>query len=280
MTADVREPVESESGWGVLHLFYRVDRARAEQEPGGARRALDAMAALTAPRPGGESSVESQPHQVLTFVALGHKADLGVMAVGPDLARLQTFQRDLERAPLVPTWSYVSMTETSEYSTTEDDERARLAAEDGITDPAEVEALLVVWRERIAHYRAQRVRPTLPRRRTICFYPMSKRRGGPADAGANWYALPFDERKRLMAGHARVGRGYAGRVTQLITGSTGLDDWEWGVTLFADDPGDLKEIVYEMRFDEVSARYAEFGPFVTGLLLEPAEALRRVGLSE
>ena len=285
MTADVREPVESESGWGVLHLFYRVDRARAEQEPGGARRALDAIAALTAPRParpssGQASSGEEDPHQVLTFVALGHKADLGVMAVGPDLARLQTFQRDLERAPLVPTWSYVSMTETSEYATTEDDERARLAAEDGITDPAEVEALLVVWRERIAHYRAQRVRPTLPRRRTICFYPMSKRRGGPADAGANWYALPFDERKRLMAGHARVGRGYAGRVTQLITGSTGLDDWEWGVTLFADDPGDLKEIVYEMRFDEVSARYAEFGPFVTGLLLEPAEALRRVGLSE
>jgi chlorite dismutase len=280
MTADVREPVESESGWGVLHLFYRVDRARAEQEPGGARRALDAIAALTAPRPGGESPVEADPHQVLTFVALGHKADLGVMAVGPDLARLQTLQRDLERAPLVLAWSYVSMTEASEYATTEDDERARLAAEDAITDPAEVEALLVVWRERIAHYRAQRVRPTLPRRRTICFYPMSKRRDGPADAGDNWYALPFDERKRLMAGHARVGRGYAGRVTQLITGSTGLDDWEWGVTLFADDPADLKQIVYEMRFDEVSARYAEFGPFVTGLLLEPAEALRRVGLSE
>lgn len=285
MTADVREPVESESGWGVLHLFYRVDRARAEQEPGGARRALDAIAALTAPRParpssGQASSGEEDPHQVLTFVALGHKADLGVMAVGPDLARLQTFQREFERAPLVPTWSYVSMTETSEYATTEDDERARLAAEDGITDPAEVEALLVVWRERIAHYRAQRVRPTLPRRRTICFYPMSKRRGGPGEGGDNWYALPFEERKRLMAGHARVGRGYAGRVTQLITGSTGLDDWEWGVTLFADDPADLKQIVYEMRFDEVSARYAEFGPFVTGLLLEPAEALRRVGLSE
>jgi chlorite dismutase len=81
-----------------------------------------------------------------------------------------------------------------------------------------------------------------------------------------------------MAGHARVGRGYAGRVLQLITGSTGLDDWEWGVTLLADDPVELKEIVYEMRFDEVSARYADFGPFVTGLVLEPAEALRRVGL--
>ena len=81
-----------------------------------------------------------------------------------------------------------------------------------------------------------------------------------------------------MAGHARVGRTYAGRVLQLITGSTGIDDWEWGVTLLADDPGALKEIVYEMRFDEVSARFAEFGPFVTGLVLEPPEALRRVGL--
>ena len=98
---------------------------------------------------------------------------------------------------------------------------------------------------------------------------MSKRRG----QGANWYELPFDERKQLMAGHARVGRTYAGRVLQLITGSTGIDDWEWGVTLLADDPVALKEIVYEMRFDPVSARYAEFGPFFTGLVAEPADAV-------
>jgi chlorite dismutase len=103
---------------------------------------------------------------------------------------------------------------------------------------------------------------------------MSKRRSG----DDNWYSLPFDTRKALMAGHARVGRGYAGRVLQLITGSTGIDDWEWGVTLLADDPAALKDIVYEMRFDEVSARFAEFGPFVTGLVLDPVEALRRVGL--
>jgi len=270
MTVDAREAVESASGWGVLHLFYRVDRARAEQEPGGAKRVLDAITAFT----------EVAPHQALTFATLGHKADLGVMAVGPDLARLHAFQVELERAPLVPTWSYVSMTETSEYAATEDDERTRLADEEGITDATELEQRLTVWRERIGHYREQRVYPTLPRRRTICFYPMSKRRVGAAEGGDNWYSLSFDERKRLMAGHARVGRTYAGRVTQLITGSTGLDDWEWGVTLFADDPADLKQIVYEMRFDEVSARYAEFGPFVTGLLLEPADALHRVGLSE
>jgi chlorite dismutase len=103
---------------------------------------------------------------------------------------------------------------------------------------------------------------------------MSKRR----DGDDNWYLLPFEERKRLMTGHARVGRTYAGRVLQLITGSVGLDDWEWGVTLLADDAAVLKEIVNEMRFDEVSARYAEFGPFLTGLVLEPADALARVGV--
>jgi peroxiredoxin len=220
-------------GWGVLHLLYQVDRVRAEADAGGAKRVLDAIAAL-----------DADDHQVLTFAVLGHKADLGVMALGPDLARLQAFEHELALAPLTPTWSYTSLTERSEY--TDDEERAR-----------------------------QRLYPRLPLKRTICFYPMSKRRV----PGANWYELDFEERKRLMGGHARVGRTYAGRVVQLITGSTGLDDWEWGVTLLADDPAALKEIVYEMRFDEVSSRYAEFGPFVTGLVFEPEETLRRVGLA-
>ena len=259
------EPVEPSVGWGVLHLFYRVDARRAEDEPGGAKRVLDAIDAFV-----------GEDHQVLTFATLGHKADLGVMAFGPDLARLQVLQHDLSLAPLELTWSYISLTELSEYGATEDDERARLAAEEGVDDPTEVEARLYAWRERIEHYHEQRLHPRLPMKRAICFYPMSKRRT-PQD---NWYALDFEARKQLMAGHARVGRTYAGRVLQLITGSTGLDDWEWGVTLLADDPAALKEIVYEMRFDEVSTRYAEFGPFVTGLVLEPAEALARVGLGD
>lgn len=219
-------------GWGVVHLFYKVDRARADAEPGGTKRVLDAIASL-----------EADDHQVLVFTVLGHKAELGIMALGPDVARLQAFQHELAAAPLMLEWSYVSLTERSEY--TDDEERARA-----------------------------RLYPKLPRKRAICFYPMSKRRA----PDANWYELPFAERKQLMGGHARVGRAYAGRVLQLITGSTGLDDWEWGVTLLADDPAALKEIVYEMRFDEVSARYAEFGPFVTGLLLDPADALQRVGM--
>ena len=259
--------VEASTGWGVLHLFFHLDARRAEEEPGGAKRVLDAIASFTA----------EAPHQVITFAALGHKADLGIMAVGPDLARLQVLQHELRAAPLTPTWSYLSLTEGSEYAMTEDDERARLRDDEGLTDAGEIEERLGVWRERIVHYREQRVHPTLPTRAAVCFYPMSKRRGS-GDDDANWYALDFAERKRLMAGHARVGRTYAGRVVQLITGSTGLDDWEWGVTLFADDPGALKEIVYEMRFDEASARFADFGPFVTGLVLDPDEALRRIGL--
>ena len=130
------------------------------------------------------------------------------------------------------------------------------------------------WRSRMEAYREARLHPRLPARAMIAFYPMSKRR----DEGANWYELGFEERKRLMGGHARVGRRYAGRILQLITGATGLDDWEWGVTLLADDPAAIKEIVYEMRFDEVSSRYAEFGPFFVGLVMEPRAAFARAGV--
>jgi hydrogen peroxide-dependent heme synthase len=256
------DPVSPSVGWGVLHLFFRVDRARAEADAQAGKRVLDAVQSLV-----------DDDHQALLFAVLGHKADLGVMALGPDLARLQAFQQELAATPLDLVDSFVSLTELSEYTSTEDDERTRLAEEEQLVGPA-AEARLAAWRERIAHYQEQRIHPRLPLKKTICFYPMSKRRV----RDANWYALPFDERQRLMAGHARVGRTYSGRVLQLITGSTGLDDWEWGVTLLADDPAALKEIVYEMRFDPVSTDYAEFGPFVTGLLLEPPEALRRVGL--
>jgi chlorite dismutase len=256
------DPVQPSVGWGVLHLFFVVDRDRAAAEPGGGKRIADAVASL-----------EADGHQALVFAVLGHKADVGVMALGPDLARLQAFQQELTDAPVVLVDSYLSLTELSEYTSTEDDERARLGAEE-LLDGDALEQQLAVWRDRMAHYQEQRIHPRLPMKRSICFYPMSKRR----DAGANWYSLGFDERKRLMAGHARVGRSYAGRVLQLITGSTGLDDWEWGVTLLADDPVALKEIVYEMRFDPVSADYAEFGTFVTGLVSDPDDVLARVGL--
>src|SRR3954451_10122597 len=119
------EPVNPSIGWGVLHLFYRVDRARVEQEPGAAKRIGDAVASL-----------EADGHHALVFAVLGHKADLGVMAYGPDLARLHAFQQELLTGPLVPDYSYVSLTENSEYSATEADERARLRDDEGLTDDA------------------------------------------------------------------------------------------------------------------------------------------------
>jgi peroxiredoxin len=256
------EAVTPSLGWGVLHLYYRVDRSRADRDPAAGKHIVDAVAAL-----------EADGHQALCLAVLGHKADLGVIALGPDLARLHRFQQELLAAPIEPVWSYVSLTELSEYGATEDDERARLVAEEHLSGDA-LDERLAAWQERIAHYRENRIHPRLPMKRCACFYPMSKRRA----AGANWYELTFQDRKELMAGHARVGRTYAGRVLQLITGSTGIDDWEWGVTLLADDPVALKDIVYEMRFDPVSARYAEFGPFFTGLVLAPEDACARIGL--
>ena len=228
--------------------------------------------------PGAESLLEAvgdftadEPNQVIASSVLGGRADLGLMALGPDLDALDVLAKRVLAGPVEPVYSFVSLTELSEYTSSEADERARLEAE-GAED---LEARLEEWRARMETYLDARLHPRLPHRAMIAFYPMSKRRAG----GDNWYTLPFEVRKRLMGGHAIVGRRYAGRVLQLITGATGLDDWEWGVTLLADDPAALKEIVYEMRFDEVSARYGEFGPFFVGLVMEPAAALARAGLA-
>jgi chlorite dismutase len=239
----------------VVHLMLR-----AAPRGAGAEEALGAIAAFAA----------SDPQQVVAFSVLGGRADLGLMAIGPDLDALDALVKRVLRGPVEPVYSFVSLTELSEYTSTEDDERARLEAEGA----GDVAARLAEWRDRMEAYREARLHPRLPARATIAFYPMSKRR----DASANWYELSFEERKRLMGGHARVGRRYAGRILQLITGATGLDDWEWGVTLLADDLAAIKEIVYEMRFDEVSSRYAEFGPFFVGLVMEPRAAFERAGL--
>ena len=241
-----------------------MDRLGAAGEPGAAKRVLDAVEAL-----------ERDGHQALLSATLGHKADLGIMALGPDLARLQAFQSELAGAPLRLVSSFVSLTETSEYTSTEEQERERLASHSEGLDEEAIEARLEAWRTRMTKYREDKLHPRLPQKKLICFYPMAKRRKN----NANWYQLPFEERRKLMGGHARVGMSYAGRVLQLITSSFAFDDWEWGVTLLADDPVALKEILYEMRFDEVSAVYSEFGPFLVGLLTEPAEALRRAGLA-
>jgi hydrogen peroxide-dependent heme synthase len=217
-------------GWGVLHLFCKTS-------PGADAEAIAAAV----------KACQADDHQVVSFAVLGHKADLGFMALGPDLWRLQQLQAELHAAGLEVADSYVSLTEVSEYA-------------QGM--PAEM--------------REPRLHPQLPPegKTALCFYPMSKRR----EVGQNWYSLSFDARKELMLGHGKKGREYAGRILQVITGSTGLDDWEWGVTLFATDPVDLKQCVYEMRFDPASSVYAEFGAFITGLVASVDEVLARVGL--
>lgn len=250
------ESVIPGSGWGVAHLLLRVLPG---EGPG--TTIPHALRAFTEAAP---------ENQVRAFSVLGGRADLGFMLVAPDLHDLDRVIKGVLAGPVEVVYSYLSITEESEYRATDDDERARLV-ELGEDD---IEGKLAEWRERIAYYRELRVHPDLPVRKLLCFYPMSKRRQG----DDNWYALPFDERKALMMGHGTLGRKYAGRVTQLISGSTGLDDWEWGVTLFSDDLAALKEIVYEMRFDEASARFGEFGPFYVGLIMDPADVLARAGI--
>jgi chlorite dismutase len=173
--------------------------------------------------------------QVVSVSMLGHKADVAFMAVASDMRELRTFQTAVQTAGVFITDSYVSITELSEYAANVPEEM-----------------------------KTARLYPQLPPagKNAWCFYPMSKRR----DPENNWYTLPFDKRSELMAEHGKSGRAFAGRVIQLVTASAGFDDFEWGVTLFAVNPDDLKDVVYTMRFDEASAVYAEFGAFYVGMV--------------
>jgi chlorite dismutase len=172
-------------------------------------------------------------------------------------------------AALVPTASFVGLTEVSEYVPSVEQYAERLVAEGETPDSPAYKAKVQGYAAREPAMRQARLEPELPPWPNACFYPMNKKR----KVGENWFTLPFAERSRLMAEHAKSGMTFGGRVTQLITVSVGLDDWEWGVTLWARRPDWLKEIVYTMRFDEASARYAEFGPFYTGYVASPAEIL-------
>ncbi|MBW3663051.1 MAG: heme-dependent peroxidase [Actinobacteria bacterium] len=261
------EPVHPSEGMGVLHLFYRVDRAAARELPASAAKDLEDVLS---------SIADGDEIQLHLFSALGHKADAMVFALADDLSALRDLQTRVGAcefgAALELTWSYVSLTETSEYTPTVDEERIRLA-EQGV-EGDDLERRVDKARERFETYNRNKLYPQMPAWEVACFYPMSHRREG----DDNWYSLPYDERRRLMHEHGRSGRAFTGRVLQLVTGSTGLDDWEWGVTLFAHDVADLKQIVYRLRYDEASARYGEFGPFVIGLRRTPHELVRDLGL--
>ncbi len=236
------DPLLASEGWGVIHCYFRLTGDRRE-----------AIALAEAEQLTAEFTVEV-PYQAIWNAPLGDRADLGVMLIGPDMVRLQRFRGALMRSDLgrrlepVPELGLVSMTELSEYTNREGSEEHMAMLE-------------------------RRVHPRLPRKRLLCFYPMAKKREG----GDNWYSLEYDERRTLMGGHGRLGAKFSGRVIQLITGATGLSDWEWGVTLLSDDPKDIKDIVYEMRFDAVSARFGLFGPFTVGLVVPLREAIEIAG---
>lgn len=224
------EPSTPSTGLAVLHLFLRT------------RPDTDGAAVSSAIAAAQEAGV-----QVVTAAMLGHKADLGVMALASDQWDLRRLQTGLVRAGLDLADSYVSLTEVSEYA-------------QGV--PEEM--------------RQARLYPQLPPegKNVFCFYPMSKRRW----PGANWFTLDYDRRKELMYEHGASGRKFAGRVLQVVTGSTGTDDHEWGVTLFCVEPDDVKDVVYTMRFDEASAVYGEFGTFYVGMIAEPTQVLAELGV--
>ena len=223
-------PLSPTVGWNVLHLFLLATPLADGAEIAAAVKDL-----------------EGDGHQVVPVSIVGHKADLGFVALGPDLWRLRRFQTAVTTAGLDLVDSYVSLTEVSEYAEGMPEERKNI-----------------------------RLYPQLPPegKPAFCFYPMSKRRGDVH----NWYELPYEEREQLMFGHGGTGRTFAGRVLQLVTGSTGLDDYEWGVTLFGVHPDDLKACVYTMRYDQASSRYAEFGRFVTGMVGTLDDVLAAAGI--
>lgn len=264
MPATEITPIVPREGWHVLHLFYHVDHGQwalfSDEEKRQAKTRLTELV----------QEIRATPDtHLLVFSVVSPKADLGFMLLTPDLQVGNQYEKQLglSLGPeiLAPAYSYLSMTEGSEYTTTREQYASEtLSGEKGLREGTpEFDEALKEFDERMAHYRQHRLYPVLPDWPVICFYPMSKRRLGED----NWYALDFPTRRRLMAGHARTGRTYSGRILQLITGSTGLDEYEWGVTLLAKDTIDIKSIVYEMRFDEVSARYGEFGDFYIGLQL-------------
>ncbi|MFN2449291.1 MAG: hydrogen peroxide-dependent heme synthase [Candidatus Baltobacteraceae bacterium] len=262
---DVNETIE---GWWILHRMFAFDRRRWSREPREAQARIlhEALAVL-------QSLKGSEDADVGLVQMLGHKGDLMFTHYARRYDGLAQAQIQLDACELVdflePRDSYTSVLELGLYEATGKMHAA--LQERGLKrfTPEWNEQFDALVAEQERHPRnAGRLWARIPQRRYACFYPMDKRREG-AD---NWYSLPFAQRAALMAEHGKIGRTYHGQVTQVISGSIGYDDYEWGVDLYAGDPLVFKKLIYEMRFDEASARYAAFGPFVSGLQF-PVEGL-------
>ena len=255
-------PPETTEGWYAFHQILSFDRPvlRALSRDERTRLRVDAETALDAaatPARGGWSAV---------VPLIGSRADVMLVHFRPTLDGIAHVQRSLARLELFdlmrPVYSFLSVTEAGLYHASAQLAQEAAARGGVVGDEGHRAAMDArVETERANPHVQRRLFPPLPGDLPyVCFYPMSKRR----DVGQNWYALPLEERSRLMMAHGMTGRSYAGRVVQVITGAIGLDAWEWGVTLFAADPLVFKKIVTDMRFDEVSAQYAEFGEFFVG----------------
>ncbi|MDR0139007.1 heme-dependent peroxidase [Metabacillus idriensis] len=239
------EAAQTLDGWYCLHDFRAMNWALWKTVSSDERQAaIYEFQGLL--EKWGIAEDQKQGSQAL-YSIVGQKADFMLMILRPTMEELNVIETEFNKSKLadytLPTYSYVSVVELSNYLP---------AGEDPYQNPQVL----------------ARLYPSLPAAKHVCFYPMDKRRNGED----NWYMLPMDERKSLMRSHGMIGRQYAGKVKQIITGSVGFDDFEWGVTLFSDDVLQFKKLVYEMRFDEVSARYGEFGTFFVGNIL-PADKL-------
>ena len=256
-------------GSALLHQFFRFDWKAWRSCADGERKkiAADATAVLRSL----ERSAPEAPVRSALYSQLGHKGHLILIHFRESLEALNQVELSLAQTDfygyLTPTHSYVSVVELGLYESTRKTYEA--ASAKGLeTHSPEWNAEIANSLERSSAAMAPRLFPAVPEAKYLCFYPMDRKRG----EQANWYTVPFADRQRMMHEHGLIGRRYAGEVKQIISGSIGMDDWEWGVDLFAEDPVVFKKLIYEMRFDEVSAVYALFGQFYIGVRL-PIENL-------
>jgi hydrogen peroxide-dependent heme synthase len=259
-------------GWHCSHYFYRWNRKLlTEVDPIQKDRARQEFCDVL-------NDLHDRPQRLQTFIISGHKADIGIILMDPDPLRIDRIHQRLMSTQLgralEPTYSFVSMSEVSEYLPDKEQYATKLIRSGEDPNSPAFQAKVGSYERRLPVMLAQRLAPEFPTWPAMCFYPMNKAR----NVGANWFLEPFSSRTEMMAEHAQSGMAFAGRVTQLVTTSVGLDDWEWGVTLWARNPQFLKDIVYTMRFDSASARFGQFGPFYVGYLANPESILEHCSI--
>jgi hydrogen peroxide-dependent heme synthase len=256
-------------GASVLHQFFRFDWKAWRYCAQGERDGIVAEAAEVLRKL--ERGSDAGPVRTALYSELGHKGDLILVHFRDSLEALNKIELELTQTRfydfLTPVHSYVSVVELGLYESTRKTYEAA-AGKGFVQHSPEWKAEIAESLERGAEAMKPRLWPVIPDAKYLCFYPMDRKRG----EEVNWYTVPFAERQRMMHEHGMIGRRYADQVRQIISGSIGMDDWEWGVDLFADDPVTFKKLIYEMRFDEVSAVYALFGQFYIGVRL-PVEKL-------